>query len=280
MKTIRFSKPFGEKDYRKAVHKREVTRLDIERIVLIYETLTYSSPECKKYTERFIESYVTYNGETLQGSYIIITNLIRGKELNKKREPKKSLDLLKIAQEIMEVLKYIHKYGVSHNDITTKNIMYDESDDRYKLIDYGYSCNCNNPVLGENQTAPEIFYSKNDITGMSDNFHKSDLWGLGTILYTLSSGKYYYGTKQDFKKELVTDRSHLEKNYEVRIEGEVECKSIPSRGKSVEIDYGDISNNIRPLIKALMIKHWRERFNYVCIEELIKRLKTRIERDE
>ena len=75
-------------------------------------------------------------------NYYIITELCNGKSLNKFILENGSLpekDAMKIFQQILVSINYIHSMGVSHRDIKPDNFMVTK-DLKIKLIDFGLSC--------------------------------------------------------------------------------------------------------------------------------------------
>lgn len=129
--------------------------------------------------------------------YIIVDNLlfilseyIEGNNLNEYDNKFDNKLLIKIINQTIEGLNFIHSINIIHGDIKLENIMLTKNND-IKIIDFDLSQICNNYILSkdifgsENYIAPESFdlqiYSK-----------KTDIWSFGISLYKLVSGKFPY----------------------------------------------------------------------------------------
>lgn len=95
--------------------------------------------------------------------------------------------LKKISVDILNALVYLNERGFVHNDIKPENILYDEKNDIFKLIDYDLVTKSNlkhETIFGTDQyVSPELYY--NLIT-----YPQSDVWSFGVTLYSLTIGTY------------------------------------------------------------------------------------------
>lgn len=92
--------------------------------------------------------------------------------------------VLKYFNQMLEGVKYCHHYDVIHCDLKPDNIVWFESQKRFKLIDMGLSTGLTSiksvlrsVVQTAHYRAPEVFlsYGKYD--------HKIDIWSMGCILF-------------------------------------------------------------------------------------------------
>lgn len=95
-----------------------------------------------------------------------------------------------IIHQLVDIVKYLHTYGIVHRDLKLDNIMIEDEDEgiSIKLMDFGISRVIGNEeFLIENigtleYTAPEMFGNK---------YNKQiDIWSIGVIAYFLYSGEY------------------------------------------------------------------------------------------
>lgn len=101
---------------------------------------------------------------------------------------------------MVQGIYYCHQRNVTHRDIKLENILLDETRERVKIIDFGFSTCipherkvkifCGTPSY----MAPEIV-SKIEYSGPP-----ADIWALGVLLYALLCGKFPFRGSND--KEL------------------------------------------------------------------------------
>ena len=74
------------------------------------------------------------------GNLYIVQEFIEGHDLSQEISPGKRLSeeyVSKLLQDVLEVLSFVHKYGVIHRDIKPQNLMRRREDGRIFLIDFG-----------------------------------------------------------------------------------------------------------------------------------------------
>ena len=70
----------------------------------------------------------------------IVQEFIQGHDLSKEISPGKRLSeayVRKLLQDVLEVLSFVHKYGVIHRDLKPQNLMRRQEDGKIFLIDFG-----------------------------------------------------------------------------------------------------------------------------------------------
>ena len=103
-------------------------------------------------------------------------------------------------RQVVQSIHYCHQRNVTHRDIKLENILLDETKQRVKLIDFGFSTClphdkkiklfCGTPSY----MAPEIV-AKVEYSGPP-----ADIWALGVLLFALLCGKFPFKGSND--KEL------------------------------------------------------------------------------
>ena len=103
-------------------------------------------------------------------------------------------------RQVVQAINYCHQRNVTHRDIKLENILLDETKQRVKLIDFGFSTCiphekkiklfCGTPSY----MAPEIV-AKVEYSGPP-----ADIWALGVLLFALLCGKFPFKGSND--KEL------------------------------------------------------------------------------
>jgi len=106
--------------------------------------------------------------------------------------------------DIVNAVSHIHSHNISHHDLKTQNIMYDEENGIAKVVDYGLSVPFeeDNPLVKSSGGSP--LYSAPEV--LLDLLHDprlSDVWSLGIILYFMLTKSFPFGIVQSFG-ELVT----------------------------------------------------------------------------
>ncbi|KAM6352358.1 eukaryotic translation initiation factor 2-alpha kinase 1 isoform 2-T2 [Alca torda] len=119
----------------------------------------------------------------------------RNKRCNERTEETSSLYHLvdvrwtmKIFQELLEGVCYIHSVGVMHRDIKPRNIFLYGSDHRVKIGDFGLACK---DLLWDDA---DQWFKTERINGLTHT------WGVGTCLY--ASPEQLQGSHYDFKSDM------------------------------------------------------------------------------
>ncbi|MBL1200369.1 MAG: SUMF1/EgtB/PvdO family nonheme iron enzyme [Nostoc sp. GBBB01] len=75
-----------------------------------------------------------------QGQFYLVQEFVDGEDLSQEITPGKRLterEVIKLLQEILEILAVVHKKNIIHRDIKTQNIMRRRQDSKIMLIDFG-----------------------------------------------------------------------------------------------------------------------------------------------
>lgn len=125
---------------------------------------------------------------------LVVTDYIQGYTLQEYMDNMYSIDFntaLNITTQISESLDFLHTYTIAHRNIKPSNIMYDENNKRWKLVDYVLSCSkdyislcpITNP-LDIYYTSPEALIFSQPSNGIED-YMKQDIWSLGVVFFGL-----------------------------------------------------------------------------------------------
>ncbi|PRP83727.1 hypothetical protein PROFUN_09059 [Planoprotostelium fungivorum] len=131
--------------------------------------------------------------EVAEDNTCLVVELVDGRDLieyldefPESRLPER--EACKVFQQITSAIHYLHENGVVHRDIKLENVMISH-DGICKLIDFGFASYwtinraLKTPCGSAIYAAPEIL-SRKTYRGP-----KTDVWGLGVLLYCLTSGK-------------------------------------------------------------------------------------------
>lgn len=119
--------------------------------------------------------------------YCIVREWVDGLSLNSLIEDKKidKSKILKIINELLEALEYLHKRQIAHKDIKPSNIIITYQGEHVKLIDFGFS---DSPSFSKIKISGGTEdYASPEQKGLSDYSidYKSDLFSLGILIKKL-----------------------------------------------------------------------------------------------
>ncbi len=99
-----------------------------------------------------------------------------------------------LAQQICDVLDYIHSRGIVHRDLKPENIMVD-ADDKIKLLDFGIAAKAGARRLTFGKLSPTMgtpdYISPEQVQGKRGDF-RSDIYAVGVMLYEMLTGQLPY----------------------------------------------------------------------------------------
>jgi serine/threonine protein kinase len=146
-------------------------------------------------------------------SLFIVMELLKGQNLYQvvKTEGPLSLDrIVEIVEQIGAALDFAHDHGVVHRDVKSANVIIGE-DDHATLTDFGLvkalrdSVHFSDPGRSPARKAGSLAYMAPESIQRGEFTPKSDLYGLGVVLYEIVTGRWpFLGT------EFEIQRAHLE----------------------------------------------------------------------
>ncbi len=139
--------------------------------------------------------------------------------LNNRPSP---LDYGKLAQEILELLAYVHSLGILHNDLSPDNLILDPSKGAV-LIDFAAASlgpRLGNVPFGQMQyLAPEVLFGYEESS-------QSDLYSLGASLFEVVSGELFNSEKMGNSFDTLAQA--LKHYHEPRLFMLVKCLLAPT----------------------------------------------------
>jgi len=127
------------------------------------------------------EEYLVLVGDYIDG--YTLADLLLSRKLDKNA-------ILQIFSSIADSVDFIHTHNVVHQNIKPSNIMYDNIDKRFKLIDFTSSCFkeynniCDNLGYTVYYIPPEMF--QHGSPTFQDKM-KHDIWSLGVVFYQIAN---------------------------------------------------------------------------------------------
>ncbi len=152
-------------------------------------------------------------GTTADGSPYLALELLRGKSLRDAIRQHKQLGAAKatcICWQALKGLEATHALGIVHRDLKPANLMLESSPgpvERVVVIDFGFaSLRGGGRITATGQVVGSLGYLAPERLGGQENDPRSDLYGIGVILYELLTGRRPFMAVGGM--ELVTE--HLE----------------------------------------------------------------------
>ncbi len=156
--------------------------------------------------------------------YVIITDLIDGMDLGEyiavSTEFSKE-EIVKFITEMLEALSYMHDKDIIHKDIKPANIMKDNKNDRYVLIDFGLMC-----VFGDRQfhcgrqgspyyIPRSMFFDRSDNVRRYSNLgHKyADIYALGVTIWEIVVGRLWGPTMDELGQKRFPPLNRIDDDY-------------------------------------------------------------------
>jgi hypothetical protein len=129
-------------------------------------------------------------------------------------------EILRIGMQIAEGLAAAHKQGLVHRDIKPANILLENGVERVKITDFGLARAVDDASVTQSGTVTgtPLYMSPEQAEGLPID-HRSDLFSLGTVLYTMCTGQSPFrasGTHAVLKRVIeAAPRSIREINEEI-----------------------------------------------------------------
>jgi serine/threonine-protein kinase len=123
----------------------------------------------------------------------LVMQLVSGVSLEdyiRRRGAQSAVDVLRIGAQIGAGLAAAHKQGLVHRDIKPANILLENGEPRVKITDFGLARAADNVQLTqEGAIAGTPSYMSPEQARGEPVDHRSDLFSLGSVLYTLCTGQ-------------------------------------------------------------------------------------------
>ena len=199
--------------------------------ILIMKKLDH--PNIIKLYEYYIIEKKTFN---------IIIEYIKGEELFEKLSKINHFnedDTFKIMNQLFSSIKLLHDNGIIHRDIKPENIMLtDEKNLNIKLIDFG-SCEIINNNKTKRKVGTPSYISPEILNGLEYDY-KCDIWSLGILMYFLLSGATPFNGNNP--REIYDKIKKENLNFN-------------------SINFNNVSNEAKILIKSMLVKEQDKRIN-------------------
>lgn len=134
-----------------------------------------------------------YNVESDSDSPFLVMHYIAGESLQARIDREGSLELceiLRIGMQVASGLEAAHLQGLVHRDIKPSNILLEQGVERSLITDFGLARSADDASLtntGYHAGTPQ-YMSPEQAKGDDVDF-RSDLFSLGSVLYTMSAGR-------------------------------------------------------------------------------------------
>lgn len=140
---------------------------------------------CKGTNENYI---IPMEGLGLNKDNVFIVMPAADQDLKKFIEGKKAPLDFKYVSQIVSGVAYLHSKEIIHRDLKPQNILYDATNDRMMIADFGLSRGliCSGGSSGYTHEIITLWYRPPEILlGGSKYGYKVDVWSLGCILYEM-----------------------------------------------------------------------------------------------
>jgi len=156
--------------------------IDVERIVREIEILkNINHPN-------IAQMYETYT--TVHNIYLMM-EFVEGGDLSNYINQTNYLSEEKACyffRQLIGVIEYLNKIGISHRDIKTENILLDKNKKNIKVIDFGLSNYCSGKSLLRSSCGSPCYASPEMLSGKPYQGITTDIWSSGIVLYSMLVG--------------------------------------------------------------------------------------------
>jgi serine/threonine protein kinase len=135
-----------------------------------------------------------YHVDEVRGISFLVMPLVPGRSLQDRIDQAGPLELkevLRIGMQVAEGLAAAHKQGLVHRDIKPANILLENGVERVKITDFGLARAIDDASVTQSGvlTGTPLFMSPEQARGEYVVDHRSDLFSLGSVLYTMCGGR-------------------------------------------------------------------------------------------
>lgn len=195
------------------IKEMNLLRVDLAQIYIELDSLLMIQiGNCRKDILCFKDYYIDYDRQTfnliteafIEDDMFPLT-LRQFLSLSNKRSNE---EIIKIINNILKAMTYIHDIGIGHGDIKPENILINNNLD-IQIIDFGFSCTRECIVGGTLiYESPEMLNETlNKKRVISKTFQKkSDIFSLGLVFYELANGYLPYKNIKNWSKLKNLDR--------------------------------------------------------------------------
>ena len=133
----------------------------------------------EKCTVQYLDSFEE------NGTGYLVTHYIDGMNLKEYIDTGKTYSVAECAQDLLQIVRQVHKLGILHRDIKPSNIII-RPDNRPVLIDFGSACHVTESCsvlqfVSRGYSAPELYQG-----GRTDI--RTDVYSMGALLYYMLTG--------------------------------------------------------------------------------------------
>ena len=122
-------------------------------------------------------------------------------------------DVRVIIKQLLDGLEHAHELGICHRDLKLENILLTDNCTRVIIADWGFAGLVNNGGYLSNSMGSLYYVSPEVISNESYVGTEVDMWTIGVILYTLSTGCLpFYGS---YKLQVLDKIRFCRPNYEI-----------------------------------------------------------------
>jgi serine/threonine protein kinase len=161
----------------------------------------------KSLTGEFSPKYITHKFSNKK-LYIIFEDYYITPTLPLK--DKDALFKIRVVNNILNGLKFLHDHSISHNNINENNILVDPETEKIKFVNFSYSCykSCSKDIPVSMYNPPEKIKSG----------YKGDVWATGVLIFQILFEKYPFNIvnkKIDYEsiKGILEDTKQNDKKF-------------------------------------------------------------------
>jgi len=192
-----------------------------------------------------------YEIDEVDGSTFIAMCCIEGQDLSKRiaSAPVSPDEALDIAIQVAEGLREAHDKGIIHRDIKPANIMLTQKGE-VKITDFGLAGKFEPASVPERETSSgTVAYMSPERLRNEDADRRSDIWGLGVVMYEMLTGRRPF--EDDYDQAIVYGILNLEPEPVAALSDDVPEELARIVAKSLEKNADERYQNMDELLADL-----------------------------